>query len=166
MAGANKVRRRTNNPAIAAPLRVLSPLHQAQRQTSLHLDALLADLGVTAQEAQLVAFVAARDGVPVTAVVKVLGVSKSTVTSMLGRLERLGLLERADNPDDARSALLRATRRGAAAGARARERVVAFEHRLMARLATADVAALARIVAAITGETGIDLTKAVPRRRR
>lgn len=78
-------------------MRVLSPLHQAQRQTSLHLDAVLADLGVTAQEAQLVAFVAARDGVPVTAVVKLLGVSKSTVTSMLRRLEGVGLLERETN---------------------------------------------------------------------
>lgn len=147
-------------------MRVLSPLHQAHRQTSLHLDAVLADLGVTAQEAQLVAFVAARDGVPVTAVVKLLGVSKSTVTSMLRRLEGVGLLERETNPEDARSALLRATRRGASTGAAARERVVAFEQQVLARVSAADVAALGRVVAAITRETGIDLTRAVPRRRR
>ena len=147
-------------------MRVLSPLHQAHRQTALHIDGLLADLGVSAQEGQLLAFVAARDGVPVSAACTLLGVPKSTVTSLVRRLEALGLLVRGPNPDDARSSLLRTSAAGARAGAAARERVAAFERRLLTRVAAADVRALARVVDAVTAETGIDLTRAVPARRR
>src|SRR5262245_16703733 len=90
----------------SSPFRVLSPIHQANRQASICIDTLLTDLTLSAQEGQLLAFVAARDGVPVTAIVRLLGVSKSTVTSILQRLEDSGLIRRRDNPEDARSALL------------------------------------------------------------
>jgi len=148
-----------------SPFRVLSPIHQANRQASLHIDALLVDLAVTAQEGQLLAFVAARDGVPVTAIVRLLGVSKSTVTSLLQRLERARLIRRGDNPEDARSALLYATEKGRRVGTSARERVLALERRLQARISEADLRALARIVDAVTVETGINLPAEAPRRK-
>lgn len=149
---------------VPSPFRVLSPIHQANRQASLHIDGLLSDLDVTAQEGQLLAFVAARDGVPVTAVVRLLGVSKSTVTSLLQRLEVAKLLRRGDNPDDARSALLFVTARGRRVGEAARERVLELERRIQARVSDADMRALSRIVDAVTAETGIDLPTEAPRR--
>jgi DNA-binding MarR family transcriptional regulator len=145
---------------------VLSPIHQANRQASLHIDTLLADLSVTAQEGQVLAFVSARDGVPVTAIVRLLGVSKSTVTSLLKRLETAGFLRRGDNPDDARSWLVFATPKGQRVGAAARERVLDLERRIQARLSAIDLGTLARVVDAITAETGIDLPAETPRRRR
>lgn len=145
--------------------RVLSPIHQANRQASLHIDTLLADLSVTAQEGQLLAFVSARDGVPVTAIVRLLGVPKSTVTSVLQRLEGAGLIRRGENPEDGRSALLFATAKGRRIGAAARERVLELEQRIHARVSDADLRALGRIVAAVTAETGIDLPAESPRRR-
>lgn len=145
--------------------RVLSPIHQANREASLHIDALLADFGVTAQEGQLLAFVAARDGVPVTAIVRLLGVAKSTMTSMLQRLERARLVRRRGNPEDARSALLFVTKKGRHVGTGARERVLELERRLQARLTGGDLRALARIVDAVTAETGIDLPAESPRQR-
>lgn len=145
--------------------RVLSPIHQANRQASLHIDGLLADLSVTAQEGQLLAFVSARKGVPVTAICRLLGVPKSTVTSLLKRLEKAGLTHRGSNPDDARSWLVFATPKGCRKGAAARERVLDFERRIQAHLAEADLDALARIVNAVTVETGIDLPAESPRRR-
>jgi DNA-binding MarR family transcriptional regulator len=148
-----------------SPFRVLSPIHQANRQASLHIDTLLADLSVTAEEAQLLAFVSARDGVPVTAIVRLLGVAKSTVTSLLQRLERSCLTRRVDNPHDARSWLVRPTAKGRRIGATARERVLELESRIQARLSEADLRALARIVDAVTAETGIDLPAESPRRR-
>src|SRR5262245_31821176 len=102
----------SQRPAATSPFRVLSPIHQANRQASLHIDSLLADLSVTSQEGQLLAFVTARDGVPVTAIVRLLGVPKSTVTSLLQRLETAGLMRRGDNPDDARSWLVFPTAKG------------------------------------------------------
>jgi DNA-binding MarR family transcriptional regulator len=148
-----------------SPFRVLSPIHQANRQASLCLDAVLAALGVTAQEGQLLAFVAARDGTPVTAVVRLLGVSKSTVTSLLQRLERGSLVRRGGNPEDARSTLLFATNRGRRIGAAARERVLALEKRIQSRVSESDLRALLRIVEAVTAETGINLPAEAPRRR-
>jgi MarR family transcriptional regulator, organic hydroperoxide resistance regulator len=148
-----------------SPFRVLSPIHQANRQASLHIDALLADLSVTAQEGQVLAFVSARDGVPVTAIVRLLGVSKSTVTSLLQRLEKAGLMRRGDNPEDARSWLVFTTPKGRRIGAAARDRVLDLERRIQARVSEADLRALTRIVEAVTAVTGINLPAEAPRRR-
>ena len=156
--------RRPDSPS-ASPFRVLSPIHQAHRQASLHIDALLVDMGVSSQEGQLLAFVAARDGVPVTAVVRLLGVSKSTITSLLQRLERARLIRRGANPQDARSTLLCATAKGTRIGAAARERVLALERQIQRRLSESDLRALTRIVEAVTAETGINLPAEAPRRR-
>lgn len=144
--------------------RVLSPIHQANRQASLHIDGLLAEMSITAQEGQLLAFVSARDGVPVTAICRLLGVPKSTVTSLLKRLETAGLMRRGSNPHDARSWLVFATSRGRKIGAVARERVLELERRIQAQLAQADLDALARIVKVITAVTGIDLPAETSRR--
>jgi DNA-binding MarR family transcriptional regulator len=152
-------------PPAPSLFRVLSPIHQANRQAGLHIDTLLANLSVTAQEGQVVAFASARDGVPVTAIVRLLGVSKSTVTSLLKRLETAGLMDRGGNPDDARSWLVSTTPKGRRVGAAARERVLALERRIQARVTEADLRALARIVDAVTTETGIDLPAEAPRRR-
>ena len=145
--------------------RVLSPIHQANRQASLHIDGLLADLSVTAQEGQLLAFVSARKGVPVTAICRLLGVPKSTVTSLLKRLEKGGLTRRGSNPDDARSWLVFATPKGCRKGAASRERVLDLERRIQAHLNQADLDALNRIVNAVTAETGIDLPAESPQRQ-
>ena len=46
--------RRRPEPA-ASPFRILSPIHQANRQASLRIDVLLSDLKVSASEGQLLA---------------------------------------------------------------------------------------------------------------
>jgi DNA-binding MarR family transcriptional regulator len=152
-------------PVASSPFRVLSPIHQANRQASICIDTLLADLALSAQDGQLLAFVAARDGVPVTAIVRLLGVSKSTVTSILQRLEDSGMIRREENPEDARSALLFATSKGRRLGVAARDRVLQLEKRIAKRVSEPDLRALARIVEAVSIETGIDLTAEAPRKR-
>lgn len=142
--------------------RVLSPIHQANRQAGLHIDQLLADLGVTSHEGQLLAFVAARDGVNVNALVRLLGVPKSTMTSMLKRLEGQRLLRRNTNPDDKRSTLLYTTVKGRRIAARARELVAGFDQRLQARLTNTDLRSLARIADAVTIESGVNLPTESP----
>ena len=150
-----KMTRRTNGPP-AIPFRILSPIRQANRQASLHIDALLSDLRVSASEGQLLAFVAAREGVPVTAVVRLLGVpnQRSPAVAATGAS---GLIRRAENPEDARSQLLFVTKKGAHVGMVARDRVKDLEHRLQARVSDADMRALGRVVDAVTAETGINL---------
>lgn len=150
--------------SVISSFRVLSPIHQANREASLHIDGLLADLSVTAQEGQLLAFVSARRGVPVTPICRLLGVPKSTVTSLLKRLEKAGLTRRRSNSDDARSWLVFATPKGRRKGAAARERVLDLERRIQAHLSPADLDALNRIANAVTEETGIDLPAEASRR--
>lgn len=145
--------------------RILSPIHQANRQASLYIDELLTDLGVSAQEGQLLAFVGARNGVPVTALCRLLGLPKSTVSSLLKRLEAAGLTHRGGNPRDARSWLVFVTRKGSDIGSAARERVMNLERRIQKHLTESDLDVLARIVLAVTRETGIDLPAEFPRRR-
>jgi DNA-binding MarR family transcriptional regulator len=147
------------------PFRVLSPIHQANRQARLFIDELLKDLGVTADDGQLLAFIASRDGVPVTAVVRLLGVAKSTMTSILRRLEDASLLRRDSNPHDGRSDLLFVTRKGRLVAMKAREKVLEFEQELQSKMTNSDLRALDRIVNVITRETGINLPKEFPRRR-
>jgi DNA-binding MarR family transcriptional regulator len=155
----------THTQQALSPFRVLSPIHQANRQASLHIDGLLANLRVTAQEGQLLAFVSVREGVPVTAVCRLLGLPKSTMTSLLKRLGRAGLTHRGLNPADGRSWLVFATAKGRRVGAIARDRVLDLERRVQAHLSEADLDTLARIVNAVTKETGIDLPAEASRRR-
>lgn len=155
----------TDTQRSLSPFRVLSPIHQANRQASLYIDGLLATLRVTAQEGQLLAFVSVREGVPVTGICRLLGLPKSTVTSLLKRLEKAGLTHRGLNREDGRSWLVFATAKGRRIGAIARDRVLDLERRVQARLNEADLDTLARIVHAVTAETGIDLPAEAPRRR-
>lgn len=155
----------TRTKRILSLFRVLSPIHQANRQASLHIDGLLAKFCVTAQEGQLLAFVSVREGVAVTAICRLLGLPKSTVTSLLKRLEKAGLTHRGLNPEDGRSWLVFATAKGRHLGAIARERVLDLERRIQAHLREADLDTLARIVSAVTAETGIDLPAEAPRRQ-
>jgi DNA-binding MarR family transcriptional regulator len=97
--------------------------------------------------------------------VRLLGVSKSTVTSLLGRLDRAALLRRQENPHDARSSLVFATAKGRRIAVAARNRVLDLERRIASRVSEADLRALARIVDAVTTETGINLVSEAPRSR-
>ena len=68
---------------------------------------------ITPQQWAVLAAVAESDG-PTTlaAVARTLNVSKQNMTGMVSRLADLGLLERADDPNDLRSSRLQLTRRG------------------------------------------------------
>ena len=68
---------------------------------------------VTPQQWATLAVIAAEEA-PMTsvAVARRLAVSKQNMTGMMTRLEQLGLIERAEDPQDLRSAKVRLTRRG------------------------------------------------------
>lgn len=63
-----------------------------------------------------------------------LGASKQSVNHLLGQLERLGYLERRDDPDDLRSRRIHLTPRGRAAGMVMREAVTEVERDWSRRL--------------------------------
>lgn len=62
------------------------------------------------------------------------GASKQSVNHLLGQLERLGYLERRDDPDDGRSRRIHLTRRGLSAVAVIRDAVLEVERDWEGRL--------------------------------
>ena len=78
------------------------------------LDDALADLGLSAGEINALACFAGRDAVSVRELVAATAQRPSTLTGVLDRLERRGLVERGANPQDRRSVLIRLTPEGRA----------------------------------------------------
>jgi DNA-binding MarR family transcriptional regulator len=71
------------------------------------------DAGITPQQWAVLTILENHDG-PMTlvAIARELSVSKQNMTGMIDRLQQLGLAERADDPNDLRSARVQLTRRG------------------------------------------------------
>lgn len=138
-------------------LRYLSPLHKANRQTSVYLEGRLADLGVSAPEAHLLAYVSVYGPCAVGELVRVFGAKKPTMTSTLDRLSARKLVKRELHPRDRRSFLVSVTWRGARLGSRARLRVEQLEDEIAKRVTGRDVDGFDKVMAAIGAVTGIDL---------
>jgi MarR family transcriptional regulator, organic hydroperoxide resistance regulator len=94
------------------------------------LDDALADLGLSAAEINALACFAGRDAVSVRELVEATAQRPSTLTGVLDRLERRGLVERAANPQDRRSVLVRLTPQGHSHAARVAEAYAELERRL------------------------------------
>ena len=87
-----------------------------------------------------------RGGVRASQVAEALGLDKSTVSRSVAQLERLGVIERIDDPQDGRARLLRLTKDGARRYTAIRtQRRVEFEATLR-RWDTEDLEALARLL--------------------
>lgn len=96
------------------------------------LDDALADLRLSAGEINALACFAGRDAVSVRELVGATAQRPSTLTGVLDRLERRGLVERGANPKDRRSVLVRLTPDGRAHAARVAEAYGELERRLPA----------------------------------
>jgi DNA-binding MarR family transcriptional regulator len=106
------------------------------------LDDELSDLGLSAAETNLLACFAGQSARAVRELVAATGQRPSTLTGVLDRLERRGLITRGPHPEDRRSVLVQLS----AAGAASAHRVEAAFARLEARLPAADVR---RVLAAL-----------------
>lgn len=94
------------------------------------LDDALADLGLSAAEVNALACI--RDQATVRELVAATAQRPSTLTGVLDRLERRGLIERGANPADRRSVLVRLTPDGRRHAARVGVAFTALEERLPA----------------------------------
>jgi len=86
---------------------------QAQRSMVRYADAaLLGQHGVTSAQAAALMYLAKNDASPLTRLAEGLGLNAPAITGLTNRLERLGLVERRDDPDDGRAYRLTLTPEG------------------------------------------------------
>ena len=139
------------------PLTFLSPLHKASRQISVYLESRTAALGVTPTEGHILTYLRSYGPVAVGDLVRVFGFKQSTLTSMLDRLERDGLVRRETNPEDRRSFLLRVSDRGGDLARRLNRVLETLEAEVRARVGARDVKGFHAVMGAVEEITRVRL---------
>ena len=142
-------------------LHILSPLHRATRQISIHLESLVKGNGLelSADEGHALTYIATYGPCPTGEVQRVLGRQRSTMTSMLHRLEQRKLLRRRTESNDARVVLLETTAAGNKMAHKAEAIAKALEEQIQQQLSSKDLAALQRIVMAVEKATGVTVVE-------
>lgn len=150
-------RAQTTNPL----LQILSPLHKANRQISIHIEERLTDLDLTTVEAHLLCYVRTYGPCPIGELVRVLGHKKSTMTNILDRLEDYGLLQRSVNPTDRRSFLVATTETGERIEDDAQKRVYDLEEGILELVTEDDMRGFRKVIEAVEDVTGVNVRQTV-----
>ena len=135
---------------------LLSPLHKAERQLKIHMEAKLKDVGVSASEGHLLSYVVRYGPCAIGELLRVLGIRRTTMTSMLDRLEHRGLLRRNLNSDDRRSFMVEVTTSGQEIVRRCEEIVEVFENqisKLLSREASDGLQEVFTVIEDVTDKT-------------
>src|SRR5215468_2596921 len=120
------------------PLALVPGLQRATHRVGLFVQA--GGLGVSQGEAHVLAELAAAGQASVAALHAAFAHRRSTLTSILDRLERRGLLRRALHPEDRRSFLIVLTPRGRSLARRVHAALAALEAAVLRRVRPAELA--------------------------
>jgi len=131
------------------PLRLVHPVHRATHRIGLYLDD-LRERGLTQGEAHILGLLAH----PGRANVADLhgGHKRSTLTSILDRLARRGLITRAVGETDRRTFVVRLTAKGRKLAKRVQRHLSALERAVAHRVSAADIKGFNKVVAALEQE--------------
>ena len=133
-------------------LRLVPPLHRATHRVGLHLQAL--QLGVTQGEAHVLAHLQAAGPSTISTLHAAFAHRRSTLTSILDRLEAAGLVRREVHAGDRRSFLVRLTPRGRVKAREVHAALFDLEARVARRVREADVAGFEAVVEALQTVVG------------
>ncbi len=139
------------------PLWLLSPLHKASRQITVHLTAICAGYGVSVAEGHLLTYLASYGPCPIAELSRVFGLSGSTLTGMLDRLAAGGQLLRGLNAADRRSYLIELTPAGRETALALNARLAGFEAEVRSRLGEEQVAGFKAVMDAVEDVTHVNL---------
>jgi DNA-binding MarR family transcriptional regulator len=128
----------------------LLALQRATHATLHVLTAELADLGLTASEINALANLADGRSRTVSELGTAAGTRPTTLTSVLDRLERRGLVRRESVPADRRAVLIELTPDGRLATAAIREAITGLERRALGSLPAGEIAGLRAALQALT----------------
>jgi DNA-binding MarR family transcriptional regulator len=138
-------------------LEFLSPLHKASRQITMYLEDQTRELGVSPIEGHVLTYLRKYAPAPVGELVRVFGLKQSTLTSLLDRLERAGLVRRAPNPADRRSFLIHLTDRGRELTTRLNRLLEKLEDDIRTRLHRAEAQGFHAVMAAVEDVTQVQV---------
>jgi DNA-binding MarR family transcriptional regulator len=135
---------------VSADRRLFHLLTQAQRALARYADAaLLAEHGVTSQQSAVLMYLVKNDAVPLTRIGEALGLNAPAVTGLATRLERLGLVERRDDPADGRAYRLTLTADGRHRAAAILPRVRALQAELTRGFSSDEIDTIARFLSGL-----------------
>jgi DNA-binding MarR family transcriptional regulator len=130
-------------------LRLIPHLHRATHQAGLYIHRELNEIAISQAEAHVLSFLSARGPCSIADVHRSFGHRRSTLTSILNRLEDRGLVAREILPEDRRSYLLRLTPDGKPLASKARRTLERLEARALSSLGERQVAAFVAVIEAI-----------------
>jgi DNA-binding MarR family transcriptional regulator len=139
--------------------KVLSPLHKAVRQIDIHLEPISRSMNLSNVEAHLLTFLLRYAPCPISELRRVFGYKRSTLTSMLDRLEKRGYLFREIRPDDRRSWLVNATPEGRRMARKVRKSLEAFEAEILERATARDVKGFHQLMELIARITDVEVRR-------
>jgi DNA-binding MarR family transcriptional regulator len=129
------------------PLQFIPQVHRATHRIGLHIERLGA--GVNQGEAHILAHLAASDGATVAELHRAFAHKRSTLTSILDRLEERGLVDRRTDARDRRTFVISLTAQGRTLARRLSSHLAAFEASVLKRVSSRDAAAFARVLDAL-----------------
>jgi DNA-binding MarR family transcriptional regulator len=135
------------------PLQFLSPIHKASRQIGRYLEPRMRRLGLSNREAHLLSYLKAYGPCAVGLLHTVFGHPRSTLTSMLDRLEGGGLVTRTTREEDRRSFSVGLTRKGRHHADLVRAELLELEGRIQEGLGASDLEGFRNVMASIAGAT-------------
>lgn len=131
-------------------VRFLSPVQKVARQIAGYLEQETAGLDVTPTDGHLLSYLASYSPAPMTELHHVLGVKRSTMTSVLDRLEARSWVRRLPSPRDRRALLVVLTDEGRVHATRIRQVLERLEADIAARVSPADLEGFLAVLTAVT----------------
>jgi DNA-binding MarR family transcriptional regulator len=126
-------------------------LERGSHLIGAYLDTTVGDLGLTQGEAHVLAQIGERGPVSISVLHHEFGHKRSTLTNILDRLEKRGLLRREMNRTDRRSILVELTPSGKRIASRLKAALERLEQALSGQVHQRDLAGLAAVVRALEG---------------
>ncbi len=131
-------------------VRFLSPVQKTARQIAGYIEQQTAGLEVTTTDGHLLSYLASYTPAPMTELHRVLGVKRSTMTSLLDRLEARSWVRRVPSPRDRRALLVELTHEGRVHATRIREALEQLEADIADRVSPTDLRGFLAVLTAIT----------------
>lgn len=129
---------------------IIPSLERAIHAVGLQLEGPLGHLGITEAEAHILGALANVHECSINELHASFGHKRSTLTSVLDRLEQRGLVKRAPHPTSRRSVLIRLTDRGEEMSRQVAAILLAIEAAVIEQVSQDDVRGFTRVVAAIS----------------